>query len=132
MLGYVRDWMQSPVVVIDPDSSASYAMTLMRRRQIHSLIVDLSREASGYGILTTTGISRKIVAADANPAEVKVRDIMTAPVITGQPDWTLKEASQVIQKHKFHHLPIEANGVLVGILSDTDIFIAVEEIGWKQ
>lgn len=132
MPGYVRDWMQSPVVVIDPDSSVSYAMTLMRRRQIHSLIVDLSRESGGYGILTTTDISGKIVAADANPAEVKVRDIMTAPLITGQPDWTLKEASQVMQKHKFHHLPIEENGVLVGILSDTDIFMAVEEIGWKQ
>lgn len=132
MPGFVRDWMQSPVVVIDPDSSVSYAMTLMRRRRIHSLIVDLGGESNGYGIVTSTDISGKIVATEANPAEVKVRDIMTSPVITGQPGWTLKEASQVMQKHKFHHLPIEENGVLVGIISDTDIFMAVEEIGWKR
>lgn len=129
---YVRDWMQTPVVVIDPDSSVSYAMTLMRRRGIHSLVVDLTREGGGYGIITTTDISGKIVAADANPAELKVRDIMSAPVITGRPDWTLKEASQLMQKHRFHHLPIEEDGVLVGIISDTDIFMAVEEIGWKR
>ncbi|MCS6994597.1 MAG: CBS domain-containing protein [Anaerolineales bacterium] len=132
MPGYVRDWMQSPVVVIDPDSSVSYAMTLMRRRRIHSLVVDLSREGGGYGIVTTTDISSKIVAADANPAELTVRDIMSAPVVTGKPDWTLKEASLLMQKHRFHHLPIEENGELVGIISDTDIFMAVEEIGWKR
>ncbi|PWH17173.1 MAG: hypothetical protein DDG60_02720 [Anaerolineae bacterium] len=132
MPGYVRDWMQSPVVVIDPDSSVSYAMTLMRRRRIHSLVVDLSSERGGYGIVTTTDISSKIVAADANPTELKVRDIMSAPVITGKPDWTLREASQLMQKHRFHHLPIEEDGILVGIISDTDIFMAVEEIGWKR
>ncbi|MBM3179064.1 MAG: CBS domain-containing protein [Chloroflexi bacterium] len=38
----VRDWMSSAVVVVDPDSSVSYAMTLMRRRNIHSVVVDIS------------------------------------------------------------------------------------------
>jgi CBS domain-containing protein len=129
---YIRDWMKSPVIVIDPDTSVSYAMTLMRRRAIHSLVIDLSSEKEGYGILTTTDISHKIVAVDRNPAETKVREIMSAPVITGSPSWTLKEASALMQKHKFHHLPIEEQGVLVGIISDTDIFMAVEEIGWKK
>ena len=40
----VRDWMSSPVVVVDPDSSVSYAMTLMRRRNIHSVVVDVSEK----------------------------------------------------------------------------------------
>ena len=128
----VRDWMKSPVVVVDPDTTVSYAMTLMRRRNIHSLVVDLGAENAGFGILTTTDIRDKIVALDENPAETSVRTIMSQPVITGNPDWTLKEASVLMQKFKFHHLPIEENGVLVGMISDTDIFMAVEEIGWKK
>jgi CBS domain-containing protein len=132
MTTFIRDWMKSPVIVIDPDSSVSYAMTLMRRRGIHSVVIDLSVEKGGYGILTTTDISNKIVAQDRNPAEAKVREIMSAPVVTGSPEWTLKDASTLMQKHKFHHLPIEENGVLVGIISDTDIFMAVEETGWKK
>jgi isocitrate dehydrogenase len=132
MTTFVRDWMTSPVIVIDPDSSVSYAMTLMRRRGIHSVVIDLSAENGGYGILTTTDISNKIVAQERNPAEAKVREIMSAPVVTGSPDWTLKDASTLMQKHKFHHLPIAEDGVLVGIISDTDIFMAVEEIGWKK
>ncbi len=39
MPGRVKDWMSSPVVVVDADSSVSYALTLMRRRNIHSLVV---------------------------------------------------------------------------------------------
>ena len=39
----VRDWMSTPVVVVDPDNSVSYAMTLMRRRNIHSVVVGIYR-----------------------------------------------------------------------------------------
>jgi CBS domain-containing protein len=88
MLRKVRDWMSSPVIVVDRDSSVSHALTLMRRRRIHSLVVDLSDETTRYGILTTTDIRDKIIAQDRNPAELKVRDIMTAPVITANPEWT--------------------------------------------
>jgi len=130
----VRDWMSSPVVVIDPDSSVSYALTLMRRRNIHSLVVDLTRESQGgFGIITTTDIRDKIIAAERNPAETQVREIMSAPVITANPQWTLKECSLVMQRYHIHHMPVvDENGDLVGLISATDIFRAAEEIGWGK
>jgi len=129
----VRDWMKSPIVVVAPDTSVSYAMTLMRRRNIHSVVVDMSGATTAYGIVTTTDISEKIVAADRNPAETLVQEIMSGPVVTGRPEWTLKECSSLMQKHKFHHLPIADDyGMLVGMISSTDIFIAVEEAGWED
>ena len=127
----VRDWMSSPVVVVDPDTSVSHAMTLMRRRNIHSVVVDTGQQNSQYGIVTTTDIRDKIVAAGRNPADTHVRDIMSGPIITGRADWTLMECSRVMQEHKFHHLPIaDEHGTLVGLISATDIFMAVEEAGW--
>lgn len=127
----VRDWMSSPVVVVDPDTSTSHAMTLMRRRNIHSVVVDIGAQNPVYGIVTTTDIRDKIVAAGRNPANTRVRDIMSGPLITGHAEWSLMECSQVMQEHKFHHLPIaDEHGVLVGIISATDIFTAVEEAGW--
>ncbi len=129
----VRDWMSSPVVVVDPDSSVSHAMTLMRRREIHSLIVDISDKNPAYGILTTTDIRDKIVAADRNPAETTVREVMSGPIITANPDWTLKECSIVMQQNHFHHMPVtDEHGSLIGMISATDIFEAVEEQGWVE
>lgn len=129
----VRDWMSKPVVVVDPDSTVKYALTLMRRRKIHSVVVATSEKNPTYGIVTSTDVRDKIVAAGRNPSETRVRDIMSGPIITGNPDWTLMECSQVMQQHHIHHLPIaDESGTLIGIISATDIFMAVEEAGWEE
>ena len=126
----VRDWMSRPVVVVDHDTSVSYAMTLMRRRRIHSVVVSAPNRV--YGIVTTTDIRDKIVAEGRNPAETRVGDIMSGPLVMARPDWTLMECSRVMQEHHFHHLPVQdESGALVGLISTTDIFMAVEEAGWQ-
>lgn len=128
----VRDWMSSPVIVVDPDTSVSYALTLMRRRNIHSLVVSTSTSEPAYGIITSTDILEKIIAADRNPAETRVAEIMTLPVLTANPDWSLRECSIKMNENNIHHMPVaEKDGTLVGLISATDIFIAAEEIGWE-
>jgi len=125
--------MSKPVVVIDPDSNVKYALTLMRRRKIHSVVVATSEKNPTYGIVTTTDIRDKIVAAGRNPAETTVGEIMSGPIVTGNPDWTLIECSQLMQEKHIHHLPIaDENGTLIGLISATDIFMAVEETGWQE
>jgi CBS domain-containing protein len=133
MPNLVRDWMSSPVVVVDPDSSVKYALTLMRRRKIHSVVVAISEKNPQYGIVTSTDIRDKIAAAGRNTAETSVREIMSGPIVTGSPDWTLMQCSQVMQEKHIHHLPIaDETGALIGLISATDIFMAVEEIGWTE
>ena len=44
-----RDRMSSPVVVTPPETRVSQALTLMRRRGIHGLVVDLARGRPDYG-----------------------------------------------------------------------------------
>jgi CBS domain-containing protein len=125
--------MSSPVVVVDPDSTVKYALTLMRRRKIHSVVVSMSERNPTYGIVTSTDIRDKIVAAGRNPSETRVRDIMSGPIITGNPDWTLMDCSKLMQEHHIHHLPIaDESGALIGLISTTDIFMAVEEAGWSD
>ncbi len=129
----VRDWMSKPVVVVDPDSSVKYALTLMRRRKIHSVVVAMSEKNPTYGIVTSTDIRDKIAATGRNPAETSVREIMSGPIVTGNPDWTLMQCSQLMQEKHIHHLPIaDESGSLIGLISATDIFMAVEEIGWQE
>jgi len=133
MISTVGEWMSSPVIVVDPDSTVSFALTLMRRRSVHSVVVSITEDKLTYGIVTTTDIRDKILAADRKPSEVRVREIMTAPVLTAKPGWTLRECSQKMQAHNIHHMPVvDDNGELVGIISATDLFMAAEEIGWGK
>jgi CBS domain-containing protein len=125
--------MSKPVVVVDPDSSVSHALTLMRRRKIHSVVVDVTDKNPAYGIVTRSDIRDKILVAERNPAETTVREIMSGPLVVARPEWTLKECAQAMQKHKIDHLPVaEESGALVGLISLTDIFMSVEEQGWME
>ena len=117
MAHQVKDWMSSPVIVIDPDSCVNYALTLMRRRRIHSLVVILNDSEARYGILTSTDIRN---------------EIMTAHVLTAQADWSLTECSRRMQAAHINHMPVvDQDNQLVGIISTTDLFVAAEEIGWE-
>jgi CBS domain-containing protein len=122
--------MSSPVIVIDRDCSVSYALTLMRRRNIHSLMVALS--GNDLGIVTSTDVRDKIAGAERDPKATLVREIMTTPVITAKPDMSLKDCSLKMKSNGVHHLPVsDERGMIVGMISANDIFAAIEEMGWE-
>lgn len=126
----VRDWMMDLVVFIDPDKTVSEALALMRRRYIHSLIVNRTRDFPEFGILTSTDICDKIVAQKRNPATTKVSEVMTAPIMTVKLNMPLNECAMVMSEKKIHHLPVvDESGTLVGMISATDFLVAAEALG---
>jgi CBS domain-containing protein len=125
----VRDWMIDLLVFVDPDASVSEALSLMRRRYIHSLVVSKSADNPDYGIVTSTDISDKIIAGERNPSEMCVRDIMNTPLITVRQEATLQECSKIMKEQHIHHLPVtNENGALVGMISATDFLVAAESL----
>jgi IMP dehydrogenase len=55
-----------------------------------------------------------------------VTDIMTTNVITAEPDTNLKQAYEMMQKHKIGKLPLVDKGKLVGLYSYADVRILIE------
>lgn len=129
----VKDWMTKPIIVIDDSTQVNHAMTLMRRRNIHSLVVDATQNGQvKYGIVTTTDIRDKIVGAGRDPSKTMVAAIMSAPVHTAQSSWSLQQCAARMHELGIRHLPVtDGDGVMVGMISQTDIFSAVEETGWE-
>src|SRR5512145_1144605 len=101
----VRDWMMDLVVYVDPDLPVTDALETMRRRYINSVIVSKTKEHPDLGILTSTDICDKIVAQGRDPSTVKVREIMTSPLITVRTDMTMAECAQIMKDKTIHHLP---------------------------
>lgn len=131
MQDLVKDWMVDLVVYISPDSSILEALAKMRRRYLNSLIVNKSSDNPNYGILTTTDVCDKIVAQEINPATLKVRDIMTTPVISVDPEQTIFECAKTMSEHQIHHLPvIDQNDNIIGIISAMDFLVVAEALGY--
>lgn len=126
----VRDWMMDLIVFVDPDALVIDALETMRRRYINSIIVNKSATNPEYGILTSTDICDKIVAPDLDPSTMKVREIMTSPLITIPNTLSMSECARMMKEKKIHHLPVaDNNGNLVGMISATDFLVVAEAMG---
>jgi signal-transduction protein with cAMP-binding, CBS, and nucleotidyltransferase domain len=126
----VKDWMIDLVVFIDPDSTVLDALSRMRRRYVNSMIVKINEDDKQYGIITSTDICDKIVAQDQNPAKTKIRDIMTAPLISVNPEKTIFECAKLMNEKHIHHLPVvNEEGTIVGMISATDFLVVAEALG---
>jgi signal-transduction protein with cAMP-binding, CBS, and nucleotidyltransferase domain len=126
----VQDWMNDLIVFIDPDKTVDEALALMRRRYIHSLIVNKTEKNPEYGIITSTDISDKIIAQNQNPAKVTVSEIMNTPLLTVDKQKTIQDCSLLMKKYQIHHLPVmDENGNLVGMISASDFLVVAEAMG---
>ena len=125
----VGDWMNDLIVFIDPNKPVKEALALMRRRYIHSLIINKSA-GNDYGILTSTDICDKIIAKNRNPADVKVKDIMNTPLLTVDRNTSVQDCATIMHEHQIHHLPVvNGDGELVGMISATDFLVVAEAMG---
>jgi CBS domain-containing protein len=115
--------MHRDVKTIEPQASLIEAAQSMNEFRIGSLVVVDNKEL--VGIITERDIIRSI-AEGKNPEETKVEDIMTKKVIVASPDITLEEAAEILTQHKIKKLPIVEGGMLVGIVTASDL-IAYEE-----
>jgi CBS domain-containing protein len=52
---------------------------------------------------------------------IRVRNVMSAPVITVQPETGVKEAARIMVEKKIGCLPVMENDSLVGLVTESDI-----------
>lgn len=130
MVNTVRDWMNDLVVFIDPNSSVTEALGVMRRRYVNNLIAKKTKDSPEYGIITSIDICDTIVAQGRDPSKVRVREIMSTPLITVSPQMTIDECAKVMKDKRIHHLPVaDANGTVIGMISANDFLIVAEQLG---
>lgn len=74
-----------------------------------------------------------IVDAHHLLGEGQVKQCMVRNPAIARPDMPIEEAARVMADHKVSALPVMANGNLIGIITQTDLFrLAVEAMGARQ
>src|SRR6266545_2514074 len=53
--------------------------------------------------------------------EMRIKDVMTSPVVTVTPTTRLKQAAALLVRHGFNAVPVVDEGDLVGIVSEADL-----------
>jgi len=115
----VREYVSEDVVTADGRTSASEASKTMMERGVGYVVVVENGQL--VGIVTERDLVEKVVAKEKEPSKVRLSDIMSSPVITVDPDFTLTAAAETMAKHRIRKLPVVRNGRLWGILTARDI-----------
>lgn len=112
----VADLIHKEPVFVEPDATVVDAARVMSRERTSSVLVS----GTPPGILTDRDLRNRVLA-NGHDVTTPVRSVMSSPVITIPSQMTLFQALVLMLEEKIHHLPIEQDGVIIGIVKDTDL-----------
>lgn len=107
------------VITVTPTTSVLDAANVMNQHHVGSVVVMDDDELAG--IFTERDVMRRVVVPRRDPASTRVGDVMTSPVACAATDTTTSELAATMRKRKIRHLPVLADGHLVGMISIGDI-----------
>ena len=116
----IKDLMNPSVVTIEPTSSAALAARLISRHNVGVLPV-CGADRRLRGMVTDRDIVLRCIAAEEDPAQTMVRDIMTRSCATVSPGDDCREATRIMSARQVRRLPVVEEGRLVGMISLSDL-----------
>jgi signal-transduction protein with cAMP-binding, CBS, and nucleotidyltransferase domain len=117
--------MTKHVVDIEPDVAVADAIDKMRQWNVSSLLVKPESDMDTWGFMTETDVIEKVVAKGLDPASVQVHSIMSKPVITVSPSYSLQECAALLARAEIRRVLVYDGRKIVGIVSSSDIFNAL-------
>ncbi len=116
----VRELMNPSVVTIEPGASAALAARLLSRHNVGALPV-CGTDGRLRGMVTDRDIILRCIAAEEDPAQTPVRDIMTRGCAWVDPRSDCRQATQLMAQRQVRRLPVVEGGKVVGIVSLADL-----------
>ena len=115
----VKEIMSTPVYSIDINKTAKDAGQILRRARRGFLVVTKGKKA--VGTLSESDLIQKIVAENKSASKVKLKDIMSSPIVVVNSNEDTITAVRKMKLNNIHRLPVVDNGSVVGVISLTDI-----------
>ena len=109
----------SDVASVEPDSKLSDVVARLVQRRIGALLVIELGEP--VGIVSERDVVRCLGMHGPEALHMRVRDVMTAPLITISPRDSIPDAMELMTDRRIRHLPVLDSGRLVGLVSIGDL-----------
>lgn len=121
----VRDHMSMRVVSVDSSDSVYNAADIIMRNNVGCVVITEYSEI--VGILTKGDILKKSLLMLRDPKTTKVSSIMSRSPVTIESGATLEDAAKLMTEKNVSKLPVLDQGLLVGVVSSTDIIRVAPE-----
>ncbi|MFW6230603.1 MAG: cyclic nucleotide-binding/CBS domain-containing protein [Nanoarchaeota archaeon] len=113
-----EDIMTREVETISPSASLTTVSQKMAKERISSLIV--TEKKKPLGIISERDFIRKVLARGGKKS-MKVKDVMSSPVLSVQPRESITNAAKLMHENEIRHLLVTQDGEIKGIITETDL-----------
>ena len=121
----IKEIMSTRLEMIDLKQNAQEAAKRMNDKRISSvLIVDRQKKSEDpIGIVTERDLVKRVCALGISSKEISVREIMSSPIATVEPEATVETAADLMLANKVRHLLVVdgETGRPVGIIAPSDL-----------
>jgi CBS domain-containing protein len=116
----IEHFINTNVVILESDRFTDEALALMKDKRARSVLASHLGEV--VGIVSKTDILFKVMSQGRNPGKVRLREIMTSPVLAVAPHNTVQETLSIMDKHVIRQVIVSSHSAVLGMVSRDDIF----------
>ena len=118
--------LSTDLIILESDKTAREAYQSMEEKKARCVLA--SHKGEVVGIVSKTDILFKVLSQDRNPSKVKLREIMTSPVLAVEPNTSVKEALSIMDKRHVRQLMVHAYSAVLGMVTREAIYQKLETI----
>lgn len=108
------------VISVAPQDGLAAAIAVLAARRIGAVLV-LDAGGAIAGILSERDVLHAMARDGAAAITRKVSEVMTAAVVTCDPDDSIEHVMETMTEWRFRHLPVVRQGRLCGMISIGDV-----------
>ncbi len=108
---------------VAPDALVFEALEKLAQHDVGALLVMEGDRL--VGIVSERDYARKVILLGRRSNEAKVREIMTAEVLTITPENSVEDCMGLMTERRIRHLPVVEEGKVAGLVSIGDIVKAI-------
>lgn len=116
----IEHFINMNVAIMEGDKAVDTALDAMKEKNVRSVLV--SHQGEVVGIVSKTDILFKVMSQGRNPGKVKLREIMTSPVLAVDPKNTVQDTLSMMDKHVVRQLIVSSQSAVLGMVYRDDIF----------
>jgi len=121
----VSEIMSRDIACIKRYATVAEAAEIMASRDISCVVIMDGDDVAG--VLTEKDLLGRVVALQRDPAKTRMEDVMSHPVTSVPSTLSVFSASRIMEEMNIRRLIIMKNKHLCGVVTQTDIFMAVRD-----
>ncbi|RUO25861.1 histidine kinase [Aliidiomarina minuta] len=117
----VKDVMVTEVISVSPFATLREALSLMKRHDLKSLVVEKRADHDAYGLITYTNVLKTVIAEEGDIDLLNVYDVCAKPAVSVGKSLAVKHVASLMSEHKIKRLVVLDDNELVGFIAMDDI-----------